>query len=247
MSILDRFLISATLRSRAMARVGPVEKLLLTRAGKADAKVGLPKESSDGKWLTAYIQREIGSCNETISERLQLIQNRMKMHYAHATELAGNIQQVENDAAKVLERIPPVPTEEETGYRKNGEEELTDDQVHKRRIREYDRARQQIEEQAETIMERASDDIRDLIKEESFISQVENLFDIFIARMTAHSHQRIDAYWNVLYSNCKENAGIPAFYQHESADITKVDFRELHAKEHALIDKVLGKYKEEAA
>lgn len=247
MRIIERCLINVALRTRRMERVGSIERLFLIRAGKRDASIGLPKEGNDGRWMTAYIQREVGSCNETLSRRQQLIQKRMMVHYAHAKELAGNIQQVESEAAQVIKRIPEAPTEEEAYIRKHGEEELTDEQVCKRRVREYERTRQKIEEEAALIRGKADDDVKKLIKEESFISQVEELLEIYSSRIIYHSISRIEVYWNSFYANNKDNARMPAFYQHELGDVTRIDFKKLHAEEHELIGHVLGKYKEDAA
>ncbi len=247
MRVIEKWYLGIALKNRKRARVGPVEKLFLTKAGKDDAKVELPKEGVDGRWMTAFIQREIGSCRETIAKKLLVVQNKLFDHYANAMELVGKIQYVEKKAARVLEEIPEEPTDEELNCRRSGEEELTKEQVQKRRIREYEKQKLSLEEKADSILDEAADDVKKLIREESFISQVENLVDIYVARVTNHSRQRIDAYWNALYSYGTDKGRIPSYYQHEDEEASRVNFRDLHAKEHEKIAKLLEKYKEDAA
>lgn len=247
MRIIDKMMVGVTLKSKTMARIGYIERFFLKRAGLTDARAGLPKEWDGRMWLTAFIQKEKSACNETISKKMLIVQHRLQNHYVLAMELAGRIKQIENQANLIAKRFPAEPTDIELNHRKNGEDDLTDEQIHRRRRCEYEKARLRIEKEVADVMKRADDDIRSLFIEESFISQMEHLAEIYVLRIKNHSRQRIDVYWSVLYANCEGREKIPAYYPQEQPSNLEVDFRKLHDNEHELIDKVLGKYKGDAA
>ena len=184
------------LRRAKAKRLGPIEALSMKLLGRGDGRDGLPRKSQTGGWESPRLRKEANAYYEFCDRAWGATQLQLAETYKKAGVLIDVIKRKEEMLEQLTGEAPVQPGAAYFETRKNGEEDLTDDQIRVRRSREilkqnapYHAKVRAIEAEIET----AYSQLREL---QNHIAETNNGTRLVCERLKSHTEQRRDAYWN---------------------------------------------------
>ena len=239
---MDTFLMKLMRRGNG-TRIGLFERIYMGVIGKRDGKKGFPREDEHRVWTSPAVQTELNRCLESQNRIFGTVMVTFEDQYVEASKL---MQIIEHNKCMIQTRISerPAPlTEEETYYRKMGEESLMDEQIKKRRLREHEKRCSKSQAEINRLRSETEEAMEKLVGIRSFLAHKEEEAAAACERIRNHASGRIELYWSA--------AGAIAFRQdryippcHDTLTIPDVlDGQKFSFREKAeQIDKVVSGY-----
>lgn len=190
--------------------IGFFESIPLRIIGRNDGKHGLPRET-DGKWLSACIEKEIRSYDEFTSRMWGKLQFEEEAHYARLEELMNSLihtkvqlDNAEKDfaEAKAFESVAD-------NSRKNGENKLTEAQVAARRAKESKKRLAPVKNKVSDLQTKLISEIDEFSALRAKIIEDNNSTRMVCNRVRDHLYQRLAVYWNSALRNHSDSKKMP--------------------------------------
>ena len=190
-------------------RLGLAETLLLKRAGAADGRNGMPRETAPDQWTSSLISKEISAYEEFCSRVWG--EQQVKLHWAHA-RCDSLVDDILDLTAKISEARAALPPEEPPALsrRKRGEEELSEAQVEARRGREATKRAAQSRAGLVRLTQTRDERLAELSLLHGFITESGNAARLVCQRVRDHTRQRLNVYWRAALRVHPDNGRMPA-------------------------------------
>ncbi len=232
---IDRFLLNSLMHEKKIG-LNLFEILHLRWLGTRDASHGLPRENGEGKLTSPTIAREFNSLNESHNKIYGMLQLHLSDKYKRAVALAEILKRHKFRMKELSCTFPAPITEEECNARRNGEEGLTDSQVRRRRLREHENSIKKVQEQIDTIREKAEKDLLELLEINSFLNQMNHETEIVCKKIRCHVQQRIDCYWAAaLYKSFGSRKDISSTYSSVPVPEVVANYKVIHQRDNSMI------------
>ena len=201
----------AHLKRGNVRKVGPIEAFIVKRHGKNDGRKGLPKQTENGLWCSPWMKKDEAAYEESCSKAWGYVQLTLTEEYALIGRLLDQAERIEGEVAELLARKPEEPAESEQTHRMEGEEDLSEDQVRRRRNREYARKTAQYNARVEALKGQITETRKKLEEVMNYVLEVCKGTRMCCERVRNHVIQRRNLYWESAYVNHARKADMPAF------------------------------------
>lgn len=203
---------SALIRKYKKNKLGFLETVQLTVSGYVDGLRELPMVNAEGLWLSPFMVKEKDAYDKFCSSIWTDLQMENKDLYAKAEESADKMHRLEaalKEARKGLHDAVCVEEDVEV-VRKTGEDQLTEEQVKRRRKQEKMKRFTPLVNNIKDLEEQVGKEVDKLIKIYPKLSE-----DIETTKMLCdcgkeHMKQRLDVYWNAALYKHPNHASMPA-------------------------------------
>lgn len=201
-----------TLVGKAIGNIGFFEAFPLKIAGMIDGARGLPKRDPDGNLSSPFEEKELHFIMEQCSIHWGKRQIREAGNYIRLGELLDQIAELNREADEVQDAIAKRRQEvtPDTSERRRGEEQLPEELIKARRIREYEKGFEPLKQRLAKLQAQ----IRELLSEadalRNQITEANNITRMICRKAMDHTRQRIDIYWNGVLKKHPNSADIPA-------------------------------------
>lgn len=189
--------------------VSIAEAIRLRREGKRDGAQGLPRKGQDGSWTSPFLSREQNRCEEFCSHMWAMLQLENQEKFALLNELTARIPLTRMQIAALRQELEPEMPDSPFPPRKRGEEELTEDQVRRRRMAERERSLAPRKAELARLEQQLQQDTESFLHLCTQLEQDGNTIRIYLHRVREHSRQRQDIYWNAAMSTHPEWEHMP--------------------------------------
>ena len=179
--------------------VGYLEKLSMIKAGKHDGINGLPKNSGEGKWTSAVLQREVHSCQEYCDKMWGKLQINMEKTYAEIDRLKDVILKNKTDIIRLDNEVSIKEENIDLSMRKSGEEDLSDSVVASRRQKELNKETAETTGRIRLLKTKNEQLYNELYKLRGIVAEATTTTKLMTHKIEEHSRQKIDIYWNAAY------------------------------------------------
>lgn len=190
--------------------IGILEGLRLRIAGWIDGARCLPRQTEAGDWQSAFMNREINGFEEFASSMWSMLQLEKEGSFARLNVLTAAIPLNRIRIVEMKAILLDAEQEETFACRKNGEENLTDDQVRSRRAREREKQLAPLREKLRRMEEQLVADIAEFTALRSALEEDANTIRMAIHRVQDHMLQRLDLYWSAVLRTHPDSDLLPA-------------------------------------
>ena len=191
--------------------VGPIESFLVRRQGKNDGSKGLPKQMQSGMWCSPWMKKDEAAYEESCSKAWGYVQLILTEEYALIGRLLDQAERIEGEVAELLAQKPEEPSASEQTYRMKGEEDLSEDQVRRRRNREFVRRTARYNARVTELKAQITETRKRLEEVLNYVLEVCKGTRMCCERVRNHVIQRRNLYWESAYANHARKADMPAF------------------------------------
>lgn len=200
-----------TLKSARVKSIGIFETFWMKSKGLKDGMNGLPRRSENGSWYSPQLDREINAYEEFGSRVWGRSQIEQEDTYNRLSQLANEVfidrKRLEKAEAHLTEETREVSREELS--RKPGEEDMTDEQVKRRRLREQAKHLESYEREVKSLEEKIEKETEEIFTLYGKIAEIDNSTKMIVNRVKDHVFQRIDVYWEAALGKHAGEADIP--------------------------------------
>lgn len=192
-----RYMRLKSLEKGKIKNIGIIENIRLKRAGSSDGAVGFPRCTEDGKWRSAFIDKEVNAYEEFCSRMWGRLQIEAESDYTRIGALIDSISHLRAESEKAKERLSD-QFENDVGLsvRKKGEDRLTESQVKARRTRERNKRLAPARNKIAELDSKIAAQTEELIELKNAVDEASNTNRMICNRLKDHTFQRIDIYWN---------------------------------------------------
>ena len=201
--------------------LGLVETLAMKYAGWNDGRNGLLRCNAEGRWESSILKQEVDAFEELCAHQMGVLKFEEEKTFNELNVLFDKLDLLRNKLSDAKEALNQVKDKQvDVSVRKEGEENLTEEQIVSRRNREHDRMLLPLKNKVEKYDKEFSDTVESIFVH---LSQVKEAFDSAVKvnqRVLLHSQRKIDVYWhsamrqmpelppipNVTFSNVSEQA-----------------------------------------
>lgn len=210
--------------------IGFWEALFLKVKGRIDGARNLPREDSDGHWLSPHLDKELhcyGEFSARIWGHLQIEEEeayaRLAVLMDSLVRIKSQLESAETDLAAALSCEVGVDTS-----RKHGESRLTEAQVATRRARERTERLAVFRSRIGTLQNHFDSEMSEFLTLRNKIIEDNNSTRMICVRVKEHLLQRIDVYWHAALHKHSENAQMPAVPSIEVTSLAEIAYMEPH-------------------
>ena len=203
-----------TLQKKMLLK-GKVEHLRISEAcimwilGERDGRTGLPRQSQSGDWESPRLRKESSAFNEFCDRAWGTVQLDLKNDYATVGVLIDDIVRKREILERLTQKAPLQPDDSYFRTRRNGEEELNEDQVRARRSRELGKRNAPHFTRVRELEREITAAYEKLDELQNHIIETNNGIRIICERLKNHTEQRRNAYWNATLRTHPNKAKMP--------------------------------------
>lgn len=178
--------------------------------------------------MSAFLDREAAGYEEFCGQMWSLLQFEEEESYIRLGELMDLLPKLENTARQLRQTLEEARQTEPLRQRRRGEDSLTEDQVHARRLRERDAElapllnRLAKTEQMLTACAKEFSSLYSTLEEEG------NSIRMAIQRVREHTTGRLDIYWNAALKQHPEREHMPPVQEQVLTYRSEETFARLH-------------------
>lgn len=176
--------------------IGILEAAGLKLAGQRDGNQGLPRQTEDGSWTSAFVRREADGYEEFCSRMWSMLQLEAEQAFARLNELTSAIPLTRQYIAEAEESLVLAQQEEIHFTRRKGEENLTEDQVHARRKREQEKDLEPVYVRLQQLSDQLEAQTAEVSQLCCKLEEDGNTIRMAVHRVRERTRQRVDIYWN---------------------------------------------------
>lgn len=187
-----------TTKKGMRSRLSVFEAISLWNTARRDGRAGLPKHDASGLWTSPTVQKEINACNETHGKVFATLRLELEKDYVEAATLSDRILRYEARIDELSLNMPAPMHKEDGCIRKQGEEQLSDAQIKRRRQREYDKLGAAARAELVEVQRKMEDCYEKLVELNNYLLEKNHEATIICEKIRSHTQQRIDYYWNII-------------------------------------------------
>ena len=191
--------------------MGPIESFLVKKHGTADGRKGLPKQTESGTWCSPWMKKEEAAYEESCSKAWGYLQLSLTEEYTLIGRLLDQAERIEGEVAQLMAQKPEKPSASELTYRMKGEESLSEDQVRRRRNRDYAKKASRYGAHTAELKAQIMETRKKLEEVMNYVLEVCKGTKMCCERVRNHVIQRRNLYWESAYVNHARKADMPAF------------------------------------
>ena len=190
--------------------LGLIERITMKYAGWVDGRKDLLRCNADGVWQSSVLKQEVDSYEEFCAEQMGRLKLEEEDEFKKMNILFDKVDPLRKKLSDAKERLKDVMNEKvDLSMRKEGEENLTKEQLASRRNRERDEMIQPLKDTVAEYDKELSDIVEAIFY---YLSQVKESFDSTVKitnRILQHSQRRIDVYWRSAMRHIPELPAMP--------------------------------------
>lgn len=189
-------------------KLGLIEKLLLKRQGAIDGSCGLPGKHENGGYTSPFINSEVAALKEFAFRAWGRAQLELEQEYARLGELLDSIKRAEEDIA-TLEAVIARSQTVDLKFREQGEEQLSDEQVARRRRREAEKSVAVERKKVQLLRSQIEECYVEMNSLYNHVVETNTSVRMIIQRVREHSQQRRQVYWDSALKNYAGDSKLP--------------------------------------
>ncbi|MGN0362498.1 MAG: hypothetical protein ACI4ET_06625 [Bilifractor sp.] len=197
------------IRQGKLKGLGLVESIHVAFNGWKDAHHNLPFKRNDNVWSSPFMDKDIAAYKEACQSIWEKCETELSDQYAKISLLTKKISVSERELKEAASCAPPAPSEDDLQKRYRGEEDLSNDQISRRRCREYQKRVDLHRQQTQAILETYEKQVGEMEFLHSQIEAVNNVKRLDLERLRNHLEQRRALYWNTAYPILLGSSPIP--------------------------------------
>lgn len=180
-------------------KLGFFESITVKLYGKLDGKRGIPSKTSDGKWESPLMRKELAAYEEFCNKLWGKTQIELKDDYSELGFLLFRIKYYEQELELLRVEKPKPASEQELNIRFDGEENLSIDQVRRRRGENFRNQIASHNAKIHTLNSKIDESYESIERLHNYIFEINNVIKLICERVKKHLEQRRNIYWDSAY------------------------------------------------
>lgn len=190
--------------------IGIFENIRLRMSGTSDGARGFPRCIGEGKWQSAFIDKEVNAYEEFCSRMWGGLQIEVEDDFKRIGELIDSIKHLWSELDKAQDYLSNQSKDDPAlSMRKKGEERLKESQVKARRTRERNKRLAPAKNKISTLESKITTQIEEFLELKNYVDEASNTTRMICNRVKDHTLQRIDVYWNYALRKHPDSMEIP--------------------------------------
>lgn len=200
----------SSLKRGKIKSLGFFEKMALRHAGRRDGKRGLPAKE-DGIWRSPYLDAEVKKYQEFCFKMWGRLQLTSEDSLTRVSQLLETIPETERALAESKTALADEckRIRLRCGTRRKGEETLTEEQVYRRREKEFSSQLLPLQGRVHTLEKILEQETEELLFLRSSLKELEQSTSMICGRVLEHTKLRAAAYWDAALKHHPENLSLP--------------------------------------